>query len=136
MIKEEEKRFREVESQLDMLLHRDEAIIAARGIVITDWSARTYHYKNDYLSWCFRFDTKRARGSEIEKVWVLVSLDEADVTALRVWRRAEIFQIGQLSRWQSTTEELLSLETAIRDGLSSIIFEAIRSGKAACADVA
>jgi hypothetical protein len=136
MINEAEKRFREAERQLDELLHRDEAIIAARGISIAGESERVYHYKNEYLSWRYRFETRRARGSEIEKVWVLVSLDEFNVVALKVWRRAEIFQVGQLSRWQSTTEELLPLENALRDGLSSIIFEAIRAGEAAAADAA
>ena len=136
MMNEAEKRFREAERQLDELLRRDEAVIAARGITITDRSARAYHYKNEYLSWVYSFETRRARGSEVEKVWVWVSLYEHDVGVVRVWRRAEIFQLGQLSRWQSTTEQLLALEKAVRDGLSSIVLEAIRAGETAAAGAA
>lgn len=136
MIDEAEKLFREAERRLDELLRRDEAVIAGRGVTIADESARAYHYKNECLSWRYRFEIKRARGSEIEKVWVVISLDEADVTAVKVWMRAEIFQVGQFSRWQSTTEELLPLETVVRNGLSGIIFEAISAGEAAAADAA
>jgi hypothetical protein len=129
MINKAEKPFREAERQLDELLRRDEAALAAQHITITDESARVYHYKIDYLSWRQRFEIRRPRGSEIEKVWVLVSLDEHDVSMLRVWRRAEIFQIGQLSRWQSTTEELLPLAEIMRRGLASIVLEAIHAGE-------
>jgi hypothetical protein len=127
---ESEKRFRDAERQLDELLRRDEAVIAARDITISDESSRAY-YRNDYLSWNYRFEIRRVRGSEIEKVWVLVSLYEHDPASLRVWRRAEIFQIGQVSRWQDTTEEMLPLEEVARGGLSGIVLEAISAGKAA-----
>jgi hypothetical protein len=129
VMKEAEKRFREAELQLDELLRRDEAVIAARGITIADWSARTYHYKNDYLSWSQWFEIKRPRGSEIEKVWVTVSLEEHDVGVVEVRRGAEIFQIGKLSRWQSATEELLPLAEMARRGLASIVLEAIHAGE-------
>ena len=67
-------------------------------------------------------------------MWVQVSLYGHDPASLRVWRRAEIFQIGQVSRWQSTTEEVLPLEeVARRGGLSSIVLEAITAGEAAVA---
>jgi hypothetical protein len=130
---EAEKQFRDAERQLDELLRRDEVVIAASGITITDESAREYHYKNEYLCWSHRFETRRARGSEVEHVWVLISLYEHDPSSLRVLRRAEIFQIGQLSRWQDTTDERLPLGEAAQGGLSSIVFEAVRAGEAATA---
>jgi len=132
MMSESEKRFRDAERRLDELLRGDEAVIAARGITISDESARAY-YKNDYLSWSYRFETRRVRGSEVEKVWVLVSLYEGDPASLKVWRRAEIFQIGQVSRWQSTTEEKLLLGEVGRGELSNIVLEAISAGEAAAA---
>ena len=133
MINEAEKRFREVERQLDELLRSDESVIAARGIIISDWSGRTY-FRNDHLFWCQDFEIKRPRGSEIEKVWVRVSLYEYDVSTLCVSRGAEIFQIGQLSRWQSATEELLPLAEMARRGLASIVLEAIHAGEGEAAD--
>jgi hypothetical protein len=135
LMDEAEKRFRDAERQLDELLRRDEAVIAARGIIIADESSRAYS-KNDHLSWSYRFETRRARGSEVEKVWVLVSLFEHDPASLRVWRRAEIFQVGQVSRWQSTTEEVLPLGEVARGGLSDIVLEAISAGESAAAAAA
>lgn len=136
VMNETEKRFREAERRLDEMLRRDEAVITARGIIISDWSGRTYHYKNEYLSWSYWFETRRARGSEIEKVWVTVSLEEHDVGVVEVRRGAEIFQIGKLSRWQSATEELLPLAEMARLGLASIVLEAIQAGEGEVADVA
>jgi hypothetical protein len=136
MMNEAEKRFHEAERQLDELLRRDEAMIAARGIAITDRSVRAYNYKSDCLVWDYTFEVRRARGSEVEKVWVWVTLYEHDAEVVRVWRSAEIFQIGKLSRWQSTSERLLALDKVVRDGLSSIVIEAIRAGEAAAAGAA
>lgn len=136
-MKEEEKLFRESERRLDELMRRDEAAILAEGITITDWSARAYHYKNEHLSWSYWFEIKRARGrgGEIEKVSVTLSLYEHEPDSLRVKSGAEIFQIGQLSRWRDTKEEILSLDEAARRGLSNIVLEAIRAGKTAAAAV-
>lgn len=128
-----EKQFREAERQLDELLRRDEPVIAARGVAVSDRSARAYHYKNETLSWDYRFETRRERGSEVEKVSVSVSLREDDAGALRVTRCAEIFQVGKQSRWRSTAEEVLPLDEAVRRGLSSIVLEAISEGEAAAA---
>jgi hypothetical protein len=134
MVNETEKRFREAERQLDELLRRDEAIIAARGITIADWSGRKYHYKNEHLSWSYWFETRRARGSEIENVLVAVSLNEHEASTVRVGRSAEIFQIGKLPRWSSGTEELLPLEEMVHRGLANIVLEAIHAGEREVAD--
>lgn len=134
VMNETEKRFREAERQLDEMLRSDEAIIAARGITISDRSARKYHYKNEHLSWSYWFETRRARGSEIENVWVRVSLYEHDVSTLKVSRGAEIFQIGKLRRWSSGTEELLPLEEMAHRGLASIVLEGIQAGESEVAD--
>src|SRR4051794_38659144 len=52
------------------------------------------------LSWSLRFAARSARGSEVEKVWGTVSIYEADPMTAKVWRRAEIFQIGARPRWE------------------------------------
>jgi hypothetical protein len=132
----EEKRFREAERRLDELLRNDEAKIAAHGIAIADESGRELHYKNEYLEWRYRFEIKRARGFEMEKVWTVVSLDENNVSEVRVWIRAELFQVGQSSRWQSTTEHLLPIERVVQQGLEGVVLEAMREGQAAAAGAA
>jgi len=126
---EAEKRFREAERRLDEMLRSDEAVIAAGRVTISDRSARVYHYKNESLSWSYRFETRRARGSEIENTSVTVSLYEHEPDLLRVCGLAEIFQIGQLSRWRSKTEALLPLGEVERGGLASIVLDAIRTGE-------
>ena len=130
---EAELLFRAAERKLDELLRRDEAALAARGVTITDRSGRSYHYKNEHLFWSYQFETRRARGSEIEKVWVVVSLREDEPDSLIVWWRAEIFQIGKQSRWSITAEDVLPLEQAERHGLPSIVLGAIQEGEAAAA---
>ena len=134
MVREEEKQFREAERRLDEVLRGDEAAIAARGVSVTDWSVRA-HVHNDYPRWSYSFETRRPRGSEVEKVTVNVSLDEGEPGVVNVWWRAEIFQLGQLSRWQSTNEMRLSLEGAVRKGLAAIVLEAVGAGEAALAAV-
>lgn len=131
-----EEQFREAERRLDELLSKGEPAITARGVAVADWSARAYHYKNETLSWSYQFETRRTRGSEIEKVTVTLTLREDDTTALRVQRCAEIFQIGRPSRWISTDEELLPLEDVARRGLSAVVLEAINEGEAAAAAAA
>ncbi len=111
-------------------------MLVANGITITDRSSRAYNYKTESLSWYYWFETRRTRGSEVEKVLVSVCLDEANPRVLKIGKLADIFQIGQRSRWQNYTEELLPLENAVRIGLSNIVMEAVRAGKAAAAEVA
>ena len=133
MTGEVEKRFREAERRLDELLRGGGAAIAARGVAITDSSVRTHTYKSEYLCWNHWFETRRARGSEVEKVTVWVSLHEGDEGVVRVWRCAEIFQVGSLSRWRSTAERLLPLEEVARRGLAGVVLEWVSAGEAAAA---
>lgn len=135
MVREEEKRFREAEGRLDEMLRRAEVAIAASGVAVSDWSVRAYAH-NDYLRWSHLFETRRPRGSEVEKVMVEVSLDEGEPDAVRVWWRAEIFQVSSLSRWQSAGDKRLPLEGVERQGLVAIVLEAVEAGEAALAAVA
>ncbi len=128
---ETERRFREAERQLDESLLRDRAKIIARGIAIAENSARLDHDKNDLLAWGCRFEIRRSRDSGIAKVQVLLTLSKATITTLRVWRRVEIFQPGQDSRWQRTTEATVPLEDVVRAGLAELVGGAIRSGEVA-----
>jgi hypothetical protein len=129
-----EKRFREAERQLDEMFRKDAAALAGRRIAVTEESGRAYHYQNEHLFWRLRFETRSEQGSEIQKVWGWLSLNEHDTNTLKVWRRAEIFQMGKQSRWHDTVEELLPLAEAARRGLASIILEAIDGGEAAAAE--
>jgi hypothetical protein len=131
MTSEVEAHFREAERQLDDALQRDRTTIAADGIEVFDDSQRGYHYKNSYLSWSLRFESRSARGSEVEKVWGTVSVHEADPTAVKVWRRAEIFQIGARPRWEKTVERNVPLQSLLRIGLATTVAHEVADGKAA-----
>jgi hypothetical protein len=126
-----EARFRRIESQLDSLLQSHESLLAARGISAIDQSVRGYYPNERNLSWSFRFEERRSRGSEVEKVWLTLSLVDTDLTAIGVWRRAEIFQIGSRSSWQQTNESVLSVEAVFAEGLAPIIIREVEAGYAA-----
>jgi len=130
-----EAAFREVEGRLDDVLRRDAAVIAAHGVSIADDSARTYHYKNAYLVWSHRFESRRARETDIQKVAVAVTLVEGDVATVTIRRRAEIFQLGKLSRWENTVENRRPLEEILSEGLAAVVLQAIRAGEEAAARV-
>jgi hypothetical protein len=68
-------------------------------------------------------------------VRVDVSPDEGEPGSIRVCRSAEIFQVGKLSRWRSSAERLLPLESVMRRGLAGVVLECISAGEAEAAAV-
>lgn len=126
----DESEFREFERALDDLLRRDRAAIEAHGIAVVDESERFHHYKNPYLSWRFRFEMESVRGSEHQKVWSVLSIDEGS-SFVRCWTRAEIFQVGQLSRWKETFESFLPFDSVVNRGIATIVLREIRDAQAA-----
>ena len=128
----DESEFRQCERTLDDVLRRDRAAIEARGIAVVDESDRLHHYKNSYLSWRFRFEIVTARGSDHLKVWTVLSIDEG-YSFVRCWTRAEIFQVGQLSRWKETFESFLPFDSVVSRGIATIVLREIHDAEAASA---
>ena len=124
-----EAAFRETERRLDELLRRDVESLRRRDISVCDDSGREYHYKNDHLSWSLRFEARRQRGSEIEKITVVLSFTEDDAMSVRVWTRAEIFQIGQTSRWKSEEQSTMSVPHLEDAGLGATVLASIEKGQ-------
>ena len=131
MPSEVESHFREAERQLDDALRRDQTALTADGIKLFDNSARAYHFKNSHPSWSLRFESRSARGSEVEKVWGTISVQEADPTRAKIWRRAEVFEIGARPRWEKTVERELPLSSLLSDGLATTVAREVAEGKAA-----
>lgn len=123
--------FRDVERQLDDALARDWTAITGEGIELFDDSQRAYHYKNAYLSWSLRFESRGTRGSEVRKVWGTISVDEADPTMAQVWRRTEVFQIGSRPRWEKTVERKTPLQALLGVGLATTVAREVAEGMAA-----
>ncbi len=121
MTLEVEAHFRESERRLDSLLQRDQQTIMSRGIEVVDRSERRYHYKNQHLSWSHQFEARRPRGSKIEKVRVTLTVLEGDPMGVRLWKCAEVFQIGQSPHWQKTDERVIPLQELLRAGMATTI---------------
>lgn len=120
--------FREIEQQLDQLVHVARPELTAGGIAVADESVRQYH-REPLLSWQFRFETRQECGSEIAKVWLTLTLTEDRLNVCRLWRRAELFQIGQLSRWQNTHQCEFPVKRLREAGLASVVLSSIREGE-------
>ena len=126
-----ELKFRHAENELDKLLLAAKWALKDEDVTIRDWSGRKYHYKNERLSWNYWFEKKWPRDSEILKVSVHVSSTEEEPTMVNIRTFAEIFQVGKKSRWSTTTESIISLEEAVRRGLTDIVTSGIREGLSA-----
>jgi hypothetical protein len=132
MLSERESQFREAEQQLDALVFRDRAGLETFGIEIADESTRTYA-REPMLVWEYRFESRRPRGSDVEKVTVRLRMDEFDCPRVEVEARAEIFSIGARSRWAQDWERSLSLEALVQQGLGNIVRQCIDDGHAEAA---
>jgi hypothetical protein len=130
-----EESFRRIERTLDHLIEVATPKLNELGVAATDESARNYHYKNQFLSWSYRFENRWSfRCSEIALVTSLVTFHEpgdADVTQeVEIWSRSEIFQVGQLSRWEHTEQHSIPIAELTRLGIAEIVCTVIANGRA------
>src|SRR5579862_2425170 len=108
MTRPQEASFREAAAELDTLLAAASDGLVREGLSVVDESARTYHYKNQYLSWCVRLSTEWPIGYERAKITVSLTCNEpveaSDPPKVTARTVAEIFQIGQPSRVREVRE--------------------------------
>jgi hypothetical protein len=135
MVSPTEESFRRTQRTLDELIEAATPELVERGISATDESHRNYHYKNQLLSWSYRFESRRSyRGPEIAMVTVRVTFNEPfDPDApqdVRMWSRSEIFQIGQGPRWEHTEDRLLPIADVLGRGIAELVCTAIAVGHA------
>jgi hypothetical protein len=135
-----EDAFRATEARLDAWLRSARPALDAAGIRVRDESARTYHYKNDALSWRHALSREAVMGLETACVTVVLATGEPDaadaVAEVRVTSRAELFRTGQPSRislWDETWHTLATLERA---GPQAVVLAAIEQGFAKLAAAA
>ena len=130
-----EEWFRRIERTLDHLVEVATPKLNELGVAATDESARNYHYKNQFLLWSYRFENRRSfRGPEIALVTSRVTFYEpleADVSQeVEIWSRSEIFQVGQLSRWEHTEQHSIPIAELVRIGIAEILRTIIANGHA------
>ena len=126
-----EERFRAVEQVLDRLLAEDTS--ALNTLTICDLSGRTYHYKNQYLSWSYQFSQDTPVDYETKRISVdmtfvePVDLEKEDVVT--VFIRSELFQQGRASRIDEKSEYLMTLLDLEHSGLAACVNVAFQKGE-------
>lgn len=130
-----EAKFRNTEKILDQLLKTEEQPLLAQDVKIEDRSARTYHYKNQYLFWSHSF--RKEWLVEAERACVTVHLSSGepiqsnDPPIVKLDWRAELYSQGKESRIDKRHEESYSLAEIERAGITRLVMKAIQEG-AAC----
>jgi hypothetical protein len=115
---------------LDALLAA--ALPQLADVQVEDRSARTYHYKNEYLLWQYSFLKEWHVDAETARVTVNLIYGEpvepgAAAEAELCWR-AELFQRGQESRIDERSGSRYSLADIERQGMADAIAAAIQEG--------
>ena len=133
MTRPQEASFRKAAAELDGLLATASDELLREGLSVVDESARTYHYKNPYLSWGIRLSTESVVGYERAKLTVWLSCNEpvetSDLPKVTARTVAEIFQIGQLSRVREVRESDVPWEQLRSQGLAAFVVREIRWGR-------
>jgi hypothetical protein len=134
-LKDAEQRFRVGEKILDRALEELRASTNLNGIVVQGAApgGRTYHYKNQFLSWDERFVRDKMHDFETERVTVaLTYMEPADLAAedsVSVLVRCEIFVPGQMSRVDHKTGYDVPLDDIARAGLAEVVAAAFVKGE-------
>jgi hypothetical protein len=127
-----ESSFRSVAKVLDELVQSDLVNFSQDRVQVVEDSARSYHYKNPHLSWCYRFARQANRNSEIARVTVWISFQEpahiTDSPQIDISCRSEVFQIGKISRWETIDRESMSLKSLQSIGLHTLVSKLISDG--------
>ena len=96
-----EQRFHDAERLLDEALATFRASASSHGIVIRDWSARSYHYKNEFLIWDVQFVRDAVQDGETQRTSLRLPFREpaapADIDEVEISLRYEEFRQGQAS---------------------------------------
>jgi hypothetical protein len=120
-----ERAFRQVEGEFDALLAADTPEITAMGLVRTDRSTRTYHYKESYLRWEIQFERRWQRDLFTHQAQITLSygepIDPNDAPRVGIFRRAESFRRGQVSSIDDKFEDSYPIEAVRAVGFAGII---------------
>lgn len=127
-----EARFREVEAILDSKLDEYRKDKASADVLFQDLSARTYHYKNQFLSWSWRIIRDTPLDGETERVSVSIDYGEPrdGKDEVEIAIRAEVFQSGQISRIDRRGERNITVEQFVAAPFVTFIEDCFARGRA------
>jgi len=117
--------FRTVEDELDALLAAATPEMAAIGVVCTDRSTRTHHYKESFLRWEIQFERRWQKDLFTRQAQITLSygepIDPDDAPRVGILRRAESFRQGQVSSIDDKLEESCPIEAVRAVGIAGIV---------------
>ena len=126
-----EVKFREAEKALDAAVRDAGAHLAAVGVGVQDRSLRQ-HQRGEYLSWIYEFTRVWELDVETAQVRVSLSFGEpvyaTDAIEVRVWRCAEQFRPGQVSRIREVSETVVQLQALSDSRLGDLVVQEIEKG--------
>jgi hypothetical protein len=119
-----EIKFREIEQTLGAAVREAQARPQTLGVQIDDRSLRQ-HQRGEYLSWAYEFTRSWALELETARVRVSLSYGEPvnawDSAEVRMWRCAEQFRPGQLSRIREISESTLPVQSLAGSKLGEVV---------------
>ena len=126
-----ELRFKKIETLLDHQLAGVRSTPTLSGVEVHDWSARKYHYKNQFLTWSYQFVRDNLIDGEFERISISLTYMEplGDDDALAVIIRSEVFQQGQISRVDRKHEYRVGMDEVEASGLEPILRNGFAHGK-------
>lgn len=129
--------FRQVETKLNQLLTASKEALKQQGFLLTDLSARNYHYKNPYLSWSLKLSKDLKQNSLIERTTVTLTFMEPvqaqlppatessadNEKEIQIVAQLEKFYPGQPSMFDKKIEDAVSIQHLKSNGLLAVILE-------------
>jgi hypothetical protein len=129
----QEAYFREAAAELDAMLAAASDWLVRERVSLVDHSARTYHYKNELLSWSVSLSIEWPVGYERAKITVWLTcnqpLDPAARPDVTVRTIAEVFQMSQLSRVREARENVVPWPLLRSLGVAALVGDEMNWGR-------
>ena len=120
-------KFNSLACKLDSLVNVLRTEFSELGIDVIDQSNRA-GYRGELPCWSYRFETRVRHEPEVFKVTFTLTIQCDDCSTCTTWLRSEVFQLGQLSRWQKTVEAKIQVHELFEQGVLPVVLRNIDGG--------
>lgn len=128
-----EQIFRGIERRLDCALNTAAPQLNELGIAVRDASCRSYHYKNQFLSWEQSFTREHDVDLQVARAEVQLTymepIEAVQPPEVKVSCRSQLFRQAQESSKDLKHEQSISLENLLHIGLASFVLSHIEGGE-------